>query len=227
MVDQDHDQSSVVSATCDGNFPAAHGHGLYWNTRTNQIESNRIVLLGKNDLVDNVHDSVARLDVVRDNFGAHLVVVVDPILEGGALLANGACLLAVEHLDRLGAVQILESNRLVGNDVSLQNKVNVRLGQEGGGIVEGLVVGSKDGPHSVAEVVHEAAFGQQCTEHREAWIRAGKVGDCLAFLRFFFGFLIGHFFGFLQGTCFGRYGSNCNFLGNFSIGRFLGAGFGE
>lgn len=104
-------------------------------------------------------DSVASLDVVYDNFGPHFVVVVDPVLVCGAVLANGACHLAVEHLDRLRAFQVLESNSLVGHDVSLQNKVDVCVGRERGGIIKGLVVGSKDGPHSVAEVVREAAFG--------------------------------------------------------------------
>ena len=126
-----------------------------------------------------MHNTIAGLDIDIDNLRPPLVVVTTPILVSRSVLADGACILTIGHFDLFGTDQIFEFDFGIRNDMPQQHffDVGIGIGGERGGIVKGGIGRGKDGPQSVAQVVHEGVVLQKGTEYGKCNVRASNF-DC-------------------------------------------------
>jgi hypothetical protein len=145
-------------------------------------------LHGQHDIVNDMHDPVAGLDVLRHNNGHIGVGIASSNLEPFRIHAFGLTHFAIGHFRHATAVQPATIDNLVSNGVKQQDiGQGVRVGQEriqrsSRQGRKGIIGGGKDGKCASGKSFTKIRGGDSGTKRSKAIRSAGNLGNRFALL---------------------------------------------
>lgn len=142
---------------------------IYQHTNTTLLLTNTAAFLrrrgaaGKHNLIHNVDDTIAGLDIGIDDLGHVATRISSTLLVDIATSADGSTIIAIRHLNGLGTAEILGHFHLVDGmkeqSVGQESVVGKNRVKKIAELRKRLVGRSKDGPFAPAQGVAKSSLG--------------------------------------------------------------------